>query len=206
MIAGFFIFVIVLQFAWFGICWNVRLNTPSVKPRLWAYATMKGAKRDYANAASLHPAEHEILLGVLKKVEAKNSTLLTAWVFVGAALLAAVSMETRTLMLEIYAGMTLVLIPFVLSSLCGVRQLDQEEFAKFSTNSHAAWVIDGQRALILDMLQKEALFRFSSQGAKLYIPVCLLLFVSTILGRAYVEAEPLDCAATLVCQLSKLGG
>lgn len=107
-------------------------NYGALKRRLAAYAMMKGRADDRQKKGAWVPTtsnilltscQHEVLLGILKKVEAKNAVIATFWAIVMAGLIAvgASSAEFKYVAL-LLIGVTL---PFLLAILVSVVQVDQ---------------------------------------------------------------------------------
>jgi hypothetical protein len=112
----------------------------------------------------LSPEAHEILLGVLKKVEAKSAVLLTVVIFLLAGLLPEGSefSEKGVLTFFIYWASIGFLVGPLWSAIHGAGHLGQPHYAKMSKK--VARIIrpkEMQRCLILDLVSKEYSFRAS---------------------------------------------
>lgn len=140
--------------------------------RIKAYTALKPCPvcSDAQDAgAALTGAEHEVLLGILKKVEAKNAVLATFWSIAVAVVVAigvSVDFKEAAMKYEFFC-LFAVLVPFLISIVVAAKQLDQ-----ISTNRILARHSDEQairremqEALMKDLLDKEAAFRFGWYGA-----------------------------------------
>ena len=149
--------------------------------RLKAYAKLKGALAS--------ETEHEVLLGTLKKIEAKNVGLTTFWIFlITSILLVATSGD----FLEIFWLRPLLLtsafltIPFLISSIQGLKQLDQISTNKAIEAEKSLCSCDKidriakqmQEDLKTDLLKKETAYRFSYCGAVCATFTLMLLFAT----------------------------
>ena len=132
--------------------------------RLESYAKMKGESEapDVETTGLLSSGQHEVLLGTLKKVEAKNGTLFTALTFVAAATVALIASENGGIPKPIISGFLFLQIPFFWASLRGMKQVDQ-------WSSDGKDVVEMQAELKNDLLTKEVCFRFSMTGIFLLI-------------------------------------
>jgi len=113
--------------------------------------------------------QHAILLGILKKVEAKNASLFRALTFI-ATVTIAVSGTSDILCLNslTMGGFLFACIPLIFASLRGMRQLDQWDFRVLSRCTSN--VTDRmQRDLCHDLLVKEACYGFAYRGSYLLI-------------------------------------
>ena len=145
-----------------------------LKRRLQAYVMMK---RGPGNLFEMVPNEfgdgllsgeqHEVLLGVLKKVEAKNAVLATFWSIVMAALVAFAFSRSSTDSYMLPTVLIVVCAPFLMSILYCAVQLDQIHANRTLAGSCDDVTVAKkmQEALMHDLLKKEAAFRFSFLGA-----------------------------------------
>lgn len=162
------------------------LTSPTTEERLRAYAALSNGGPVFREPA---PKEvHQILLGTLKKVELKNSVLLTVLIFLEAAAFGAwgvsqfkypSSPEVAALLLAAFA-----LFPSLLAGLRGIRQLDTFDLRGRGTLSQ----FELQRVLRGDMMQdlekKERLFRFASYSTKLTLSFLFIYLATRILLSA----------------------
>lgn len=156
-------FAAYLQFAaimlvWIGMRLLFRLRYKRHVPaRLASYADMLGLGpvEQEPKGVPLSSGQHKVLLGILKKVEAKNSTLARIWTFVGAACATVFSNpKTFDWARELAHRGLLYAIAGLIISISGMWQVDQ-----FSSSARTKDKM--QNALINDMLAKEASFRLS---------------------------------------------
>lgn len=164
---------------------NATNGRDALRKRLAAYDLMKSGKRlsPWDSDEELLPVrQHEVLLGILKKVEAKNASLFSALTFVSAATVAVSGLDAFDEHKGVLAALFLFTLPCLWASLRGMRQVDQKDMpAKPSSSRERAVVM--QRMLMDDLLQKEAAFDFAYKGAFLGLTLGLVCF-ATLLYRS----------------------
>jgi hypothetical protein len=133
--------------------------------------------------------EHEILLGILKKVEAKNGVMATIWaLFLGsitASVFGVSSAENcpaksiafaQTGAMFIIAG-----VPFIIASILGTRQIDNFSmlrWSKVSKSSNSARILQAQ--LLEDAILKEEFLWISRSGAIIFaltVPILAAIYL-----------------------------
>ena len=131
---------VAIQLTFFvGILVIRNISRPASRDRL---ATLRRRLRDYAamkkgykvwpsvsrseHHSLLKPAEHDILLGIIKKVEAKNGVMATIWaLFFACVTTAAFSKMDNNLPLASTASQFILMgVPFIAASIIGTRQID----------------------------------------------------------------------------------
>ena len=152
-----------------------------LKLRLRAYATMHSAygivqQPSPAAGLELSPQDHAILLGILKKVEAKNATMVAVWSFIVSALVAGLSFEKDEAFQMTAALFIVAVAPFLFAAIGGTRQLDNHSQATRCCSGKESYPKVLQRELMNDLLLKEAYFAFSRTGAY----VVLLVMVGLV--------------------------
>ena len=118
--------------------------------------------------------EHEVLLGTLKKVEAKNAALFQAFTFIAAGNLALISSESYAQIREYLVSILVLSLPFFWASLQGMKQVDQLDMP--TTSDSEALAKEMQDALKRDLLVKEASYDFAYKGAFLFVTLAVLAF------------------------------
>jgi hypothetical protein len=187
--ASYVLTSIALGFIWIK---TQKDGLEGLRMRLHHYAAMKeghsATKKEDSRCnlpaptnGALHPKEHAILLGILKKVEAKNAALMRMWTFISAALLSIIFVERGELewLAMFLCGLLLLCLPFLVATLVGVRQIDQIDFWRLTNAGlrDEALCTRMQEALMQDVLCKESLFRFALLGAFTLIPLGLIVLV-----------------------------
>lgn len=146
--------------------------------RLKAYAYLKSDKAVSFKAARkpisvLSAEEHEILLGVLKKVEAKNGTMVTFWALITSGLIAfMVSSFSDREVFGVSAVLFVGLIPFLVAALRGTRQIDNFSSpftGRLKVDKHTP--AEMQKELLDDVLMKENCLFVTQRGAVIYLIV-----------------------------------
>jgi len=129
----------------------------------------------YSLTGSIKSVEFEVLLGILKKVESKNATLLTVWTFLISSMLvfSTVGMDSGRLSNSSMAwAMIVASIPFLLFSLSGTHQLDNfSEPVKSAERCDRTLQEKMVEELMLDALRKEQMFFISKLGAQILLLV-----------------------------------
>lgn len=156
LFAALFLAVMYFCFLWSQY---LPVSDKRLRQRLQSYAEVK--KTDFYSRR-LTREQHGILLGALKKVEAKNGTLFAALTFVAAATVALIASDRLQESANYAAGFLVVQIPFFWATLRGMRQIDQ-------VSSDGKNTEEMQNDLKNDLLIKETCFRFSMTG------VCILI-------------------------------
>ena len=167
--AAFFLLMICFSILWDK---NFRNKGENLKKRLCYYARMKVTDRQEIRACrpkSLSGEEQEILLGILKKVEAKNSSLVRVWTFFAAGLLALLTRIECDPRREYVTCALILSVPFLLASIRGMYQVDQVDTDEiFERNNESDQQEEMQKALMNDLRCKETVFSFSYKGAQLF--------------------------------------
>ncbi len=183
-----FLSTIIVAIIWFGVPLmylvsqrNMRPGHGKLKERLIAYADMHDGvaskQREQNSAIALLPSrEHKVLLGILKKVEAKNATMVTIWTFIDASIITAVASSKddafrQTAILFLFAS-----LPFILAGIYGSRQIDSFSRAFLRTEkTELDLACEMQKELMDDALRKEDALYFSRRGAMLFVVVAITL-------------------------------
>ncbi|RWR51022.1 hypothetical protein EOW65_05560 [Sinirhodobacter ferrireducens] len=169
-----------------------------LKRRLHAYDQMKRHPKKFCEFVPaegddglLSGGQHEILLGVLKKVEAKNAVLATFWSIVMAALVAFAFSSSCERLGVFPISLVAVCAPFLTAILLCAVQLDQIDANRTLASSCEDMVVAQkmQEALMLDLLKKEAAFRFSWLGAMFSVLAALVLS-GLFAARAFPDIWP----------------
>ena len=156
--------------------------------RIEYYASLKGAPvASTENASRLDEVAHEVLLGTLKKVEAKNASLTTLWVFLITSMLLLATSEALkevAYIKELMSALIFVAFPFLLSSLAGMKQLDQIDANRILTSTCSARdaALRMQNQLKRSLIAKETDFRFSYCGAAGLVFILMLFCVAFVLN------------------------
>lgn len=124
--------------------------------------------------------EHEILLGILKKVEAKNGAMITFWALIITALVAISlvfgSSDNFGPLRATASLLILGALPFLLCAVAGTRQVDNFSYPLTEKGmSFEKVTILMQKELMADLLQKEEYFYATRVGAIIYLVVCSIL-------------------------------
>lgn len=158
--------------------------------RLAAYAEMKKKSEDrclYRGRLSedelLSAEEHEVLLGILKKVEAKNGVLTGVWTFLFSIQVAfALGGDfnfcfgtDRGLLEWFYFSMLVANVIFLAFSVLGARQIDNfEKSLRSSECLSFQLMLEMQRELLDDACRKED-YLFISKAGAIFFPIVALL-------------------------------
>ncbi|WP_339693889.1 hypothetical protein [Celeribacter baekdonensis] len=191
--------IFLVMFYWFGtfgsliVQRKVHVTSEEVlRKRLWAYGRLKstqGQQFPFRNGKFVSNVEFEVLLGILKKVEQKNSVLIAIWGLIYAALgavFAGAVFSDRPLPLALWIVVALAVagMPFVVASIVGIRQVDNFDspFADPEKNkwSEEKQIEAMQAELISDVLRKEEMFFLSRTGCLLFLVLPLLMFILTL--------------------------
>jgi hypothetical protein len=195
-IAAFWLLILVLLI-------YCRPNSASrllrLKKRLRDYAAMKAPhctccadcrrRLPRAHKQLLCAAEHEILLGILKKVEAKNGVMAAIWalffgsitasVFGGAA---GLGRDADAIALAQSGALFIVAgVPFIIASISGTRQIDNFSRLKWpivNKSSSSARILQAQ--LLEDAILKEEFLWISRRGAIIFalaVPLLAALYL-----------------------------
>ncbi|MGR3632205.1 MAG: hypothetical protein ACU0A8_08835 [Limimaricola soesokkakensis] len=155
----------------------------ALRDRLEAYAQMKGEGfQEFGPGLMLTTGQHEVLLGILKKVEAKNAALTTFWVF-GLGSLLSFSVSNGTILNRnpgFAISLSVLFFPFLVASIAGMKQLDQ--FHLWRLRSDKLQGGEGlsmrmQMALMLDLRSKELLYRASHLAAMTFALMASVFFM-----------------------------
>lgn len=164
-----------------------------LRKRLRDYAVMKDRNQLTSSCQIsninllLSPGEHEILLGILKKVEAKNGVLATIWSLFFAGIITAASAgfyletqsEAATNAKAFAATSSLFIImgiPFLVASIIGTRQIDNFLVGSWqNVRDVRKSSILLQDALMKDALLKEEMLWISQRAAVLYALILPIL-------------------------------
>ena len=169
--------MIRFSYLWDG---NFRNNAGNLKKRLKLYAKMQGAGG--YKPSILSGKEQKILLGILKKVEAKNSSLVRLWTFFAAGLLALLTRIECDPRREYVICALILIVPFLLASIRGMYQIDQIDtdkiFERFEVEEDQQ--NEMQKTLMDDLRCKETVYAFSYKGAQCFA-VVLLVFSGSLL-------------------------
>lgn len=162
----------------FKKCISACNQRKQVLNRLSDYARMQEAREpaEQHEPEGLHLSgdQHAILLGILKKVEAKNASLLTMWSLMITSIVAFSALKFPKELSGELVWLLILAILFLFSCLVGMRQVDQVHYKQLSGRVDSAKRL--QDELICDMLTKEAAFRFAHTGAFFYVGIAMLLF------------------------------
>ncbi|WP_420343144.1 hypothetical protein [Paenirhodobacter sp.] len=155
-------------------------SSEDLKPRMEAYASLSnrdvtGPKDD--DKIILNAEAHQILLGTLKKVEAKSATLASVVVFAlgfslasivaimvagsGAGTVPPATATPQNLLLFAFSVSAFIMLLPLCWSLKGIRQIDQHDFVKLKESDPNVRASAMQDALMEDLLKKERMFRQS---------------------------------------------
>ena len=154
-----------------------------VQRRLSAYAEMKGEENNKKLLFDLplSPRQHGILLGALKKIEAKNAVL-GAVVFFGTALAAGAFLNSEDgefveAQMLLFNLMFIIAILLIVGRIDGAAHLGQRHANAIAmkTRSEQCLASNMQRALVQNLLEKEAGFALS-----------ILLIVFTIIAAMFL--------------------
>jgi len=161
-----------------------------LRKRLRDYAAMKAPSYlFYAGCKSRNPParkqlicadEHEVLLGILKKVEAKNGVMATIWALFFGSITASVfavssaasdAPDAPEKIAFAQAGAMFIVagVPFIVASIFGTRQLDNFStlrWPKVSKSSSSARKLQAQ--LLEDAILKEEVLWMSRLGAIIF--------------------------------------
>jgi hypothetical protein len=152
----------------------------SLEERLKGYASLSagGPKICEPSASEVH----QILLGTLKKVEFKNSILLTVLIFLEAAALAAWSdqsfREPESVQMSAMLLAAFGLFPSLIAGLLGIRQLDTQDLRGRGISNHFELQEQLRSDLMADLERKERLFRFSQYSTM--VALCFLFTSLTL--------------------------
>ncbi len=163
-----------------------------VELRLFDYARMKcpnlaepkRAKNNLTHRPSktiLRPEEHSILLGVLKKAEAKSAVLIVVVIFALPNLFSGFSalFNHSWISLALIYLVCGALFALLLAGVDGANHLGQPHFRKkvLKRNDRPICPRELQRELILDMLRKEAVLDLIVPIGGLCVGLCTLAFL-----------------------------
>ena len=156
--------------------------------RMAAYSNLKSPnlseKATPINGFYLTSGAHEVLLGTLKKVEAKSAALTSVIVFsltifIG-SIVASGTYDNFDRLLAILA--TCLILPLIFS-FRGIYQLDQSDFRKTtdydSDPKRVSKALQGK--LMDDLISKERSFRFSRKVTMFSISILLLILVLQVM-------------------------
>ncbi|MFC0340915.1 hypothetical protein [Paracoccus niistensis] len=156
-----------------------------LRMRLSGYVRAKGTMQVSSSLSSfvpLTPAEHEILLGTLKKVEAKNAAMVAVHTFFAGFLFSSLSGEAGTPRTMLYSIFLAFEIIFLAAAVVGVRQLDnyslRKVLRKFGGKRDFDVQLKLQQDLMDDLLVKERLHRFSSLGGLVTVTSAAMMVFS----------------------------
>lgn len=171
-------------------------NEEGLRSRLDGYARLKMDKEDQKDPKGvegcLSPSAHEVLLGTIKKVEAKSSALSTVIIFALATFTAVVfgggcSEPEKCSACDNYgliaaSAAALLVLPLYFS-LVGMRHLDL--ICNRSGSNDACYLepYEMQKALMEDLLKKEKGYRFSW----LVTQWVVILFVLVLVSDAFLS-------------------
>lgn len=190
--------MLFLALSWSFLNCGLSQARRDVRTRLNAYARLKprvqpASARYRSHSASLLSAgAHEVLLGTLKKVEAKNASLATILVFVASIFANPVVVFTKHDGLSEFQGLffKFALIPMgplvavlIAASVWGMRQIDNSAFYHLWDRRTFSGPITEklQSDLIDDLIFKERLFKvcfISAIGVLLYLALAYVLLAS----------------------------
>lgn len=151
-----------------------------LRRRLVGYAKLGNEPNDERLQRNLlSRAEHQILLGTLKKVEQKAASLAAVLVFIAIAIVTvgATSMAS-TASGRVYYCLLVPLLPLFICVTFAFKQVDNISFNRSDSRSDAEQL---QKTLIDDLLQKEHCFRFSLYCTIAYGGLAFFWLLSTIL-------------------------
>jgi len=165
----------------------------SLKLRLRAYAHMHDPQKSpileskTSGSLILSPEEHKILLGTLKKIEAKNAVLLAATlptVVITTTIILRLVITPNFFSMGALAGTLAYAIYLVFHRLDGSDHLGQKRFLKLQRDNYNSLSCTCRRMqydLMLNLLDKERLFN-NGRGGMLLVIVALIvsLFLQTL--------------------------
>jgi hypothetical protein len=162
--------------------------------RLEGYALLKGVScegvpQNGDQKRPLTSTGHEVLLGTLKKIEAKNVALISLAAIL-VALIALISTLNKSINFQLFLVVVAILMVVPVWQLFrGIRQIDQHDFEICCRDEVAIRCISVQLqlALIDDLLCKERAFRFAKFWISLLALLVLLLLVCAITSRVSLE-------------------
>ncbi|MPL71191.1 hypothetical protein SDC9_16964 [bioreactor metagenome] len=157
-------------------------NRESLIQRLEAYALLKAAttcEPDGEGHYQLTAGGHEVLLGTLKKIEAKSAVLSTILVFaIGAFLAYGFSGGDDHVSKKMFAAGVIVLLLLPLGfSFVGIRHLDVVTISDAGELSGQCLASRLQTDLVKDLSLKEYGFRFSLNASGVVIISAILVIV-----------------------------
>lgn len=160
-----------------------QISLAEIEQRMRLYAILKEPSRK--NVESI---EHEVLLGMLKKIEGKNASLAVVLVFLSGGVITASGSNMGDLVMVMAAPLLLLLLPLLISALLGMRHVGDGHFLKLSkrlslegvgSSDFKAFAEEMQKNLMYDLYMKERVFQFAWIGA---IAVTVVFFISLVLA------------------------
>lgn len=150
-----------------------------------------GAKYHSPTRYILSPQQHEVLLGILKKIELKSATTAAVFMFGLAAIVTILVGATEFFgatkpLLHIVAGILVVLI---IGTIDAARHLGQRDYNKLEKrNDQPIRGRELQKELMCDVLKKEARY-----DASWWLAVAVILFLALAYGEQYAGLWSLFC-------------
>lgn len=162
-----------------------------VRARLTAYERMKNCRESdtcssvessvsEANCCLLSPNQHDILLGILKKIEAKFTAFAVVIIFAFSITtnLMPEALGQNKLSMPPFAAAVGIMVAMIWASLEGANHLGQRHFVNLALkDDECSEIRELQRSLIHDMLKKESMYDQYFQLAK--VVIALLVFSLT---------------------------
>ncbi|OUS04365.1 hypothetical protein A9Q96_15570 [Rhodobacterales bacterium 52_120_T64] len=161
-------------------------NNEQIIDRMTAYADLKSNNCDDKCAHKMNGSKlmssgaHEVLLGTLKKVEAKNSALIAIIVFAVAILMGSILSDKPDLddglkkLMVVFV--TLLILP-TLASFRGIRQIDQIDFPCRGIADEQNSKVRLETHLLRDLIGKERAFRFALVTTKCTVTGLMVIVV-----------------------------
>lgn len=174
-----------------GLLSKQNIDFRPLKLRLGKYSEMLGQQAVPASSLlssqnssySLSSGEHKILLGVLKKIEAKNAVLSAINIFMltaGTKIYYDMHGSMNSLQRPLFLSMIFFLFILILARVEGNGHLGQRHFNGLRCEPPLEGSLGlgekMQEALMLDLLKKEALFDFSYRAIAIVFFLSLAIF------------------------------
>lgn len=156
------------------------MNLQRLEKRLSGYAALKGMKhcQGFDLICGSSGDRFEVLLGILKKTEAKSLGLSTVWSLAITSLVAAYGIKAFkpyqiTLMCLIIGSLPMVFLSLVI----GMNHVAQCDFDKIDGKKNSAYAIRDcmRKQLMCDLLRKEKALKLASEAAGGLVAIMMTL-------------------------------